>query len=72
MAEKTITEAIQEVGVAGLSRVVVDGTTVEQMPIDDMIKAAEYEKKGTAETKNHLGMSFRTFVPGGTGGSATS
>ena len=67
MAEKTIAEKIEEDARAGIERVKVDGTDVTAMSIDDRIKADQYGKKDTAAAKNHLGITFRTFVPGGCG-----
>lgn len=69
MVRKTIADGIEEDAIAGIARVTVDGTTTEGMSMDDRIKAAEYGKKATAAAKNHLGITFRTLVPGGTGGS---
>ena len=69
MAAKTPAEAIAERAVDGISRVKADGTDVEAMPIGEQIQAAEYEAKKSVASKNHLGITFRTLVPGGTGGS---
>lgn len=67
MAEKTIAQKIEEDARAGIERVKVDGTDVTAMSIEDRITADQYRKEETAVGKNHLGFTFRTFVPGGTG-----
>ncbi len=67
MAEKTIAESIADAGRDGIQTVSVDGTRVEAMTIDDQIKADQYAKTNTAAGKNHLGITFRRFKPGGCG-----
>jgi len=67
MAQPTAAEKIAQAGLDGIQRVTADGVTTEAMPIDDQIKAAEYAKKNTAVSRNHLGLAFRTLKPGGCG-----
>lgn len=66
MAE-TIAEKIEKQGLAGIAKVSVEGIAVDGMSIDDRIKADQYAQGQAAASKNHLGCSFRTFVPGGCG-----
>jgi len=63
----TVNEAIDEAAKAGVSRITTDGTTVEAMPIGDQIAADKYLKAREAREKNHLGLAFRQFKPGGCG-----
>ena len=51
----------------GPKRVTVDGTTVEAQSIDEQIAADKHVAASAASTKNHLGLFFRQFKPGGTG-----
>lgn len=63
----TIESRIEEDAIAGVSKVTVDGTTVETMSIDDRIKAAKFAANQTAKARNHRGLAFRTLNPGGCG-----
>ena len=63
----TINDKIEQAAKAGFSKVTIDGQSVEAMPIDDQIKAADYLAKQSAASKNHLGLAFRTLKPGGCG-----
>lgn len=51
----------------GPKRVTVDGTTVEAQSIDEQIAADKHVAASTAAARNHLGLSFRQFKPGGCG-----
>ncbi len=66
MAE-TIESRIEEDAITGVSRMTVDGTSVDSMSIDERIKAAEFLAKQSAKSKNHCGLTFRTLTPGGCG-----
>jgi hypothetical protein len=63
----TISEAIENAALSGISEVEVAGRRVKAMTIDEQIKAAQHAATTTAKTRNHLGMMFRTFQPGGGG-----
>ena len=67
MAAETIESRIEQDAIAGVQRVAVDGQSVDAMTIDDRIKAAEYVARKAAASKNHCGITFRTFTPGGCG-----
>lgn len=51
----------------GPKHVTVDGTTVEAQSIDEQIAADKHVAASAASTKNHLGLHFRQFKPGGCG-----
>ena len=63
----TISEAIENAALAGVSEVDVNGTRVKAMTIDDQIKAAQFKAANASASKNHLGLRFRAFQPGGGG-----
>ena len=67
MAAETIADRIEQDAIAGVQSVSVDGTSVQQMSIDDRIKADQYLATKTAKAKNHCGLTFRTLTPGGCG-----
>ncbi len=53
-----ITTAIETDAIAGIQKAVVDGQTVEAMPIADRIAAAEYVDRKTGN-----GFVFKKFEP---------
>jgi hypothetical protein len=68
MAEPTtIAERIAQQGVDGIASVNVDGSSVTGIPIRDLIEAEKHATSKTAAARNHLGLVFRQFEPGGTG-----
>jgi hypothetical protein len=60
-------DAIETAATEGVSRVTLDGTTVESFPLRDQIAAAEHLAARVAAGKNHLGLTFRRLEPGGCG-----
>lgn len=63
----TIADAIEKAAKDGVSRVTIDGTSVDAMSVQDMIAADSYLKQQAAKSRNHLGLTFRKFEPGGCG-----
>ena len=55
-----------ETNAANPKRVTVDGTTVEQLSIDEQIRADEYLKNKTATNGGKRGLVLTRFKPGGT------
>ena len=62
-----ISDAITNDAVAGISKVTVDGQTVEMMSVADRIEADKHASTATAKSKNHFGLFFRQLEPGGCG-----
>ncbi len=52
---------------AGPQQVTVDGQTVQQRPLDELIEADRYLASKTAATKTHQGLRFAKIVPPGAG-----
>ncbi len=63
----TIAEGIEADAIAGVQSVTVDGQSVNAIPLKERMEAAEWVKKQTATTRNHCGLIFRQFEPGGCG-----
>lgn len=63
----TVADAITNAALAGVAEVEVDGRRVKAMPIDDQIKAAQFAASTASASKNHVGLRFRVFQPGGGG-----
>ena len=63
----TINDVIQKTALDGVARVSVDGLSIEALPIDQQILAAEYAAKQTAASRNHMGLRFRKVSFGGIG-----
>ena len=63
----TVAEAITNAALAGVSEVEVDDRRVKAMPIDERIKAAQFSAASASASKNHVGLRFRVFQPGGGG-----
>ena len=63
----TISEAITNAALAGVSEVEVAGRRVKAMTVDEQIKAAQFAATSAAKSRNHLGLVFRTLQPGGGG-----
>lgn len=66
MAEKTITDAIEEQAM-GPRQVTVDGASTQRRDIRELIEADKHLAAKTAAKRNHFGMAFRKLEPGGTG-----
>ena len=58
----TIADAIEEAALAGVSRVAVDGTSVEAMSIADMIAADTHLARKSAASQPHGGLRFAKLV----------
>ena len=66
MSEPSISDKIEE-NAKGPAKVMVDGTSVDAQDINDQITADKYRSQKVAASRNHLGLTFRQFTPGGTG-----
>ena len=63
-APETSAEAVEQAAL-GPKRVTVNGQSVEQHPIPDLIKAAEFTQKNAASAKSHFGIRRSRFnLPG--------
>ena len=49
------------------AKVSIDGQSAEAKSVDEQIKADQYGKARTSRARNHLGLTFRQFEPGGCG-----
>lgn len=67
MAAPSDSEAAVEQAALGPKRVTIDGETVEQFSIDELIKAANFAKSQTAAGKDKFGLRFQKLVPPGAG-----
>jgi hypothetical protein len=67
MANETIQDGIEQAAIDGVASAVIDGNSVTGIPLKDRIAADQYLTAKDAKAKNHLGLSFRRFEPGGTG-----
>ena len=66
MSVTTIADKIEE-NAKSPARVTVSDTTVEGQSIPDQILAEQHLAAKSAIAKNHLGLTFRQFTPGGCG-----
>lgn len=53
---------------AGPQQVTVDGQTVQQRPLAELVEADRYLASKTAAAKNHRGLRFTKLVPPGATG----
>lgn len=67
MAAPADSESAVEQAALGPKRVTIDGETVEQYTIDELIKAANFADGQTAKTKPAFGLRFTKLVPPGAG-----
>jgi hypothetical protein len=58
----TIAEKIEEVALAGVQRVSVDGTSVESISIKDLIDASKHVAHQQAASQTHFGLRFAKLV----------
>jgi hypothetical protein len=63
----TISEQIEQSGIDGISSASNGRESASKRSISELIAADQYVKGQAAKAKNHLGLSFRRIVPGGTG-----
>ena len=63
----TIDEAIENAALSGIAEAEANGHRVKAMTIDEQIKAAQFKAASASSSKNHLGLRFRAFQPGGGG-----
>jgi hypothetical protein len=65
MAETALEKSIREAATAGISSHEVDGLKVQNMSIDDQIKADRYVKENAAVRRSTLPIRFAKVKPGG-------